>query len=59
MTFFSASEIGHTRLAQQIWKIQQATFASPSKFALEKNQKKKIMAIAKLFALHQMQKVTC
>ena len=33
-------------------KIQQATFVSPSRFAVEKNKKKKKMATAKLSALH-------
>ena len=50
-TFSSASELDHTRLAKQIWKIRRATFVSPSRFAVEKKKKKKIMAFAKLFAL--------
>ena len=33
-------------------KSQQATFVSPSRFAVEKKEEKKIVAIAKLFALH-------
>ena len=33
-------------------KTWQENLVSPSKFAVEKKKKKKIMAIAKLFALH-------
>ena len=47
-----SSDPGHTRLEQQLHKNFQITFASPSRNTLEKNEKKKIMAIAKLFALH-------
>ena len=35
----------------------EATFVSPSRFAVEKKKKKKIMAIAKLFASHANAKV--
>ena len=35
-----------------IEKNSEKTLASPSRFALEKKKKKKIMAMAKLFALH-------
>ena len=35
----------------------QATFVSSSKFAVEKKKKKKIGAIAKLFALHANAKI--
>ena len=33
-------------------KVWQATLVSPSRFAVEKKGKRKIMAIVKLFALH-------
>ena len=33
-------------------KIGHATFVSPSRFAVEKNKEKKIMATAKLVVLH-------
>ena len=46
------SDPGHTRLRQQLEKNLKITFASPSKNAVEKKKEKKIMAIAKLFALH-------
>ena len=47
-----SSDPGHTRLEQQLHKNFKITFASPSRNTVEKNEKKKIMAIAKLFALH-------
>ena len=43
------SELSHTRLAWQMYKILQVAFVSPIKLAVEK--KRKIMSIAKLFAL--------
>ena len=46
------SDPGHTRSKQQLEKNLKITFASLSKKAVEKNKQKKIMAIAKLFALH-------
>ena len=46
------SDPGHTRLKQQLEKNFKTTFTSTSKNALEKNEEKKIMAIAKLFTLH-------
>ena len=49
---FNNSGPGHTRSKQQLEKNLKITFASLSKKAVEKNKQKKIMAIAKLFALH-------
>ena len=44
---------GHTRLTQQFEKTLKITFTNSSKKALEnKKKEKKIMAIAKCFALH-------
>ena len=43
------SDPGHTRLKEQLKKNLKITFISPSKIALEE---KKIVAIAKFFALH-------
>ena len=42
-----------------MWKIRQATFFSPSGFAVEKKKEKKIMDIAKRFALHASAKRYC
>ena len=46
------SDPSHTRLKQQLDKNLKITFASPSKSAEEKKKDSKIIAIAKLFALH-------
>ena len=43
------SDPGHTRLKEQLKKNLKITFINPSKNALEE---KKIVAIAKFFALH-------
>ena len=47
----STSDISHTHLWQQQNKNIETTFASSSRFAVEK-KKQKITAIAELFALH-------
>ena len=39
-TFSSVPELGHTRLAYQMWKIRQATFLSPSRCAIEKKKRR-------------------
>ena len=46
------SNPGHTRLKQQLEKILKIIFASASKNAVEKNEEKKIMAIAEHFMLY-------
>ena len=46
------SNAGHTSLKQQLEKNLKLTFASSPKNAVEKNEEKKIVAIAKIFALH-------
>ena len=51
------SELSLTFLAEKMQKIRQAAFVSSSRFAVEKNKKKKIMTIAKLFALHANAKI--
>ena len=50
------SNAGHTRLKQQLEKNLKLTFASSPKNAVEKNKEKKIVAIAKIFALHVNEK---
>ena len=48
---------GHKHLKQQLEKNLKITLVSPSKKAVEKNEEKLIMAIAKLFALHANAKI--
>ena len=38
LSFSSVSELNHTRLALQMWKIIQATFVSSSRFNVEKKK---------------------
>ena len=51
------SDPGHTRLKQQLKKSLKITLASPSKNAVDKNEEKKIMTTAELFALDANAKI--
>ena len=48
---YSVSKLDHICLTYQIWNIREATYVSPSRFAVEKKKRRKKSAIAKIFAL--------
>ena len=57
-TCINNSDPGQTYLKQRLKKRFKITFASPLKKAVEKNEEKKTMGIAKLLPLHANTKNT-